>query len=154
MNKKTGRAFGGFLAACMLIASPAMATEPLNNNAIFTGSPHRGDHSTYGILDVNATVQFAAFESISPSGDVDYQVISCQNDAAPKVKKIELSFTHAQGDIDMCVYTLAGTLIGCSTGTTNNEIVDLSGVNWKTVVLKVYGYAGATNPRYDIQFWC
>jgi hypothetical protein len=53
----------------------------------------------------------------------------------------------------MYVYDLAGNLLGISQGVTDHERVDVSGFGIQLVVVKVYGYNGATND-YGLHIEC
>jgi hypothetical protein len=89
-------------------------------------------------------------EAISPTGDVDYLVVTCGADI---MDKITVSYTHANGDIDMQVYTLGGALVGGSYGVTGSESVSVLAQSRNAFVLKVYGYAGAVN-QYGLGIFC
>ncbi len=62
--------------------------------------------------------------------------------------RIDLRFTHADGDIDVCLVDSSGTLLTCSQSYTDNEYIDYIVSNPGTYYIKVYyGNAGNT---YDL----
>jgi len=91
-----------------------------------------------------------SMESISPSGDVDYLTLICGKGL---ITQARINFTGASGDLDMQVYKLDGTFLGGSYGTGNDEIVNTSSAARNALMMKVYGYNGATN-TYTIIFDC
>ncbi len=78
------------------------------------------------------------------SGDVDYYRIQLGSTGDSR-NYIKTNFTHSQGDIDMELYNSAGSLVGSSRGSGNEERISLSGQSAGTYYVKVYGYGGATN---------
>jgi hypothetical protein len=120
------------------------ALEPANNQA-----PWRitGNDANSGRFDT--TVYYSQIggagwqsENIASSSDVDYLFFVCPGTL--KVREVAISFTHSKGDLDVEAYDVAGRLLGTSTGTTNSESVGVSAFGLNAVVLKVYGYNGAT----------
>jgi hypothetical protein len=144
----TGTVLLGTLVASPKPCAASDESEPLNNTAPWTLSQFRGP--VYNYISEGSGRGWGFPESISPTGDVDYLIMSCANTT---LKSVMISFTHAFGDLDMCAYTLSGSTIGCSTGVTNNETIQLTPQAKNAIVLKVYGYAGATNP-YSININC
>ncbi|MFC1494574.1 hypothetical protein ACFL6W_04775 [Thermodesulfobacteriota bacterium] len=67
---------------------------------------------------------------------------------------VKISFNHAEGDIDLCLYKqLNPSLyqkIGCSDSSSNVEEISLSGLEGGTYIIKVYGYYNAINPDYTL----
>lgn len=63
---------------------------------------------------------------------------------------VRLTFTHAQGDLDVELYNASGALLGRSQGTTNSEALSLANRAAGTYYVRVYGYRGATNPTYSL----
>jgi len=89
--------------------------------------------------------------SITPSGDIDWFEFTLLSNAMVG-DKIEVLFTHSQGDIDVGLYSdPAGSPIMTGTSSTDNEVFSISGLTAGTYYLKVYGYAGATN-TYSLRF--
>ncbi len=88
--------------------------------------------------------------TISSSSDVDYITLMCRGD---KVKTASITFKDSDGDLDIKVYDLDGKSLGGGTSTTNNETVNVASKNLTGVVIKVYGYQGATN-KYSLSNPC
>jgi hypothetical protein len=62
--------------------------------------------------------------------------------------QVDLLFTHADGDIDVCLFDGFGVGLTCSTSTTDNEFIDTEVPGPGTYYIKVYyGNAGNT---YDL----
>lgn len=64
--------------------------------------------------------------------------------------KVLISFLHSQGDIDLALYSAAGSRLRLSNGVTNSETVSLNGLAAGTYFIRAYGYLGATNPAYSL----
>ena len=65
---------------------------------------------------------------------------------------VELSFLHAEGDLDLFAYQGAGAApIAQSTSTSDTERLDLSGFEGR-IVFRVFGFANASNERYGFSF--
>jgi hypothetical protein len=150
-------AIGAF--SCLVFASGAVAaSEPINNNYPWmygTNGVWNGDMSVYASLDSPSSI-WNFYEDISPTGDVDYHVMSCgrpYNGGNGTVASVRVDFTHSLGDIDIYVYNTKGTVLGTSQGVGNYEEVNVSSQNLSTVILKVYGYAGAVN-NYQLMLNC
>jgi hypothetical protein len=60
-------------------------------------------------------------------------------------------FQHASGDIDVQLYDATGTFLRGSGSTSNSESISLEGLIPGEYSVKVFGYAGATNPQYQLQ---
>ena len=61
-------------------------------------------------------------------------------------------FQHASGDIDVQLYDATGTSFLRSSGSiSNSENISLDGLLPGEYYVKVFGYAGATNPQYKLQ---
>jgi hypothetical protein len=63
---------------------------------------------------------------------------------------VSLSSVHAQGDLDMELYSSMGVRLRVSQGITGNEVISLAGFAPGEYYVHVYGYRGATNPRYSL----
>ncbi|WP_202921233.1 pre-peptidase C-terminal domain-containing protein [Anatilimnocola aggregata] len=63
---------------------------------------------------------------------------------------VSLTFLNSQGDLDLELYGASGQRLKASQSTANSERVSLSGLTAGTYYLRVYGYQGATNPRYSL----
>lgn len=109
-------------------------------------------------LESNDTLTTAANLGTGDRVESDLSIHAPGNDdyyrwIAPAVGNavVTVSFQHALGDIDVAVYDHAGTLLGSSTGTGNSEQVTIPGiVPGEEFYIRVYGYAGAVNPTYDL----
>jgi hypothetical protein len=56
---------------------------------------------------------------------------------------VQIAFTHSAGDLDLTAHR-GGEQIGISQGTGNSETIELDLTSGETVVIRVYGYSGAT----------
>ncbi len=101
--------------------------------------------------------------AISSATDVDYHVVTCGTMVHPItglaspgiISSIRIDFAHAQGDLDITVYSMEGAVLGTSNGMGNYEVVGLgTAANRSIAVLKVYGYRGAVNNNYGISLYC
>ncbi|HQR09287.1 MAG TPA: leishmanolysin-related zinc metalloendopeptidase [Gemmatales bacterium] len=63
---------------------------------------------------------------------------------------VAISSTSTQGDLDLELYNSAGTRIGVSEGSTNNESLSLDGVSAGTYYVHVIGWQGAVTPNYSM----
>jgi hypothetical protein len=63
---------------------------------------------------------------------------------------ISILFLQSQGDLDLTLYSDANSFITNSTGTVDNEQVTAFLVAGSAYKINVAGYAGATNPHYDL----
>ena len=101
---------------------------------------------------------FARASILAPPEDHTYENLSIHaslNDDYFRITASEtgtlsfdLAFQHAQGDVDMEIYNVSGTLLGRSESATDNENFSLSANAGDFYFVKVYGYEGATNPDY------
>ena len=60
---------------------------------------------------------------------------------APTGARVRIAFRHVAGDLDLAAESLAGDPIATSEGVRDEEVV----VGYGTFVVRVYGYAGASN---------
>jgi hypothetical protein len=145
------------LAAALLLSLPATARagEPLNNTPPWsTLNPNQFDGDAQVFTTTAATGNLYS-QWINQTGDVDYIVLSCGNAIGGKgtVKQVQMSLTHANGDLDMTAYTTSGAVIASSTSTTNTETINVAAQNRGAIVLKVYGYNKAVN-LYGLTLTC
>ena len=63
---------------------------------------------------------------------------------------VNTSFSHSLGDIDLQLLDGNGQVIALSDSVTDNEQVTAVVVEGQTYVIRVYGYAGAVHPSYDL----
>jgi len=155
--------------ACVLVGTAFLASarssfamigsEPINNNPPWTvGFP-----AFWGPVSLltnynwqNGGATGFAHDAIDAVGDVDYLVMGCYSPSGQirnTIKELKITFTHANGDIDMDVFGMDGNLIGGSHGITNQELVDTSALNRSLLVLKVYGFNNAQN-SYTVFITC
>ncbi|CAD5956151.1 clostripain-related cysteine peptidase [Planktothrix agardhii] len=60
-------------------------------------------------------------------------------------------FQHSLGDVDVELYDATGTLLRGSGSTSNSENISLEGLLPGEYSVRVFGYAGATNPQYQLK---
>ncbi|MGK7952907.1 MAG: clostripain-related cysteine peptidase [Xenococcaceae cyanobacterium] len=67
---------------------------------------------------------------------------------------VEVFFWHDDGDIDIELYDSTGTaLLNYSSGVEDVEYISFEGLSAGEYFLNVYGFAGSTNPYYDLTFF-
>jgi len=86
-----------------------------------------------------ATVAAGDHAAAVCSGDDDW--FSVAADGRPLT--ITISFTHADGDLDLELTDTSGAVLGSSNGTSNTESVTLTTVSGRRYLVHVYGYRGA-----------
>lgn len=64
---------------------------------------------------------------------------------------ITVRFSHDQGDLDIQLFDSAGQLVNFSNSATDTERMSLAELPAGEYILAVYGYQGASNPRYSIE---
>lgn len=150
MNKLHKLTIVGLAALMGTVAGEgvSMAVEPIDNTNPATSFAY-GPASLYNCTG-GGQCWAAGIDTISPAGDVDYQVVVCG--AATKISKIHVNLVNS-GDLDIQVYRLDGVLLGSSTGTTSDEWVNFATPTYNALLLKVYGFGSATN-TYGIDLYC
>jgi hypothetical protein len=131
------------LGCTLATVQPAFANEPTNNNYSWSGganTPWTGNMTVFSTYNMWTT--WPNKEAISPSNDVDYLLMTC-GDA--KIYVTGINLVGANGDLDVQFYTPNGTYLGSAAGTGDSETYTFSGFNYSTLVIRVYGYNGATN---------
>ena len=86
------------------------------------------------------------------SGDDDWYNFTLPN-LPTSGDEISIEFDHQLGDLDIALYDSRNRVIATSTGVSNSETISLAGLGLNTesvYYLQVYGYAGASNPEYDL----
>ena len=136
-----------FAAAAVAWSVPGFALEPGNDKLPWNTF---GSFDTSVYSSTGGASRFQSYEQIASSTDVDYVVVTC---AGRPVRSVSIEFTHAKGDLDMVAFDLAGAQLGKSNGTTNVEVVNVQGQGKQVVVMKVYGFQGATG-AYDVVIGC
>lgn len=63
---------------------------------------------------------------------------------------VSIGFTHSNGDLDLQLYSSAGTRLATSESETNAERISLANRPAGTYLVRVYGYNGARNPQYSL----
>jgi len=150
-NTGTKFAIGLFVAMSGLAigSREAQAADPGDVFPGSTGTSFFGDTYIYE-CSASACTTINTFQGISPSGDVDYIIASC---GYGKVTSVQVNIAPGGGDLDMGVYRFSQAVIGTSQGVGSTETVNTSGANLGTVVVKVYGYNGATG-SYGLTVSC
>ena len=151
--RNTGKKFTmGLLVALSGLAlgsREARAADPGGTFPGSTGTSYFGDTYIYECSTLGCTT-INTFQSISPSGDVDYIIAAC---GYGKVTSIKLWIAPGGGDLDLGVYKFSQALIGTSAGVGSTELVNTSAANLGAVVVKVYGFSGATG-SYGLTVSC
>lgn len=65
---------------------------------------------------------------------------------------VSLNFAQSAGDLDLTLFDANGTQIRSSTTTADSERISLNGLQGGTYFIRVSGFAGATQPAYDLEF--
>ncbi len=120
------------------ITSPESAPDVYEPNDSFAGATYLGSIS--GSTELNGL-------NIETSTDQDYFLFTASGSGTATV---DLSFLHAQGDIDLSIYDSGEQFLIASTSSTDDEHVDFSVTAGQSYYVQVYGFAGATNPNYDM----
>jgi hypothetical protein len=85
--------------------------------------------------------------SIDAPADTDYFHFTASTAGAAV---ITVRFSTAQGDLDFAIYDSAQQLVNVSSGTGDVESLTLTVVPGAAYYVHVYGYAGDTNPAYEL----
>ncbi|MCZ7683656.1 MAG: hypothetical protein M5U28_34740 [Sandaracinaceae bacterium] len=102
--------------------------------------------------DTQATARTISF--VSDVGSFDGVVCASDDDwiaipmSGPGRIEILVTFTHASGDIDIQLYDPAGTRIGSSLGTDDDEAIDVMVSGGGTYALRVYAYGDGNSEGY------
>jgi len=91
--------------------------------------------------------RFESGLSVHEPNNADYYRFTAGGDGTLSVN---LSFSHAQGDVDVQLLSAAGTYLTGSGSTTDNESFSYPVTRATTYYVYVYGYAGALNPSYSL----
>jgi V8-like Glu-specific endopeptidase len=120
------------------------STDPGQNIASYLREPNDSLTSAT-LLDLVALKTYSGL-SIASNTDVDYFKVK---NSSYKRFKVSLSFKHAEGDLDLKVYSAKGSLLKSSTGSRDSETVSFytSG----DFIVQVYGYKGA-KASYGLAF--
>jgi hypothetical protein len=143
------RLFSGLLLGAFLLApTPGNAMEPGNDQGTWKHPYGNMDLTFYTTAAPGS--RWGGVETISSSSDVDYVLMACNG---RNVTGVDIALDAGAGDLDIHVYDLAGNLLGSSGGVTSYETVYLSAFTKQAVMIKVYGYAGATG-SYQPAVYC
>lgn len=74
------------------------------------------------------------------------------NGAGVAGHEVAMTFSHAQGDLDIWLFDSDFEQLQASTSASDDESISLEGVAPGTYYLAVAGYNGATNPSYILRF--
>ncbi len=125
----------GFIATPITILAAA-AEDAFEQNDSFSTAAYIGtDSRTLSNL------------TIDQAFDDDYFAWTAPIDGTVTVNTI---FSHSLGDIDLQLLDGDGQVIALSDSVTDNEQVTAVVVEGQTYVIRVYGYAGAVHPTYDL----
>jgi hypothetical protein len=84
------------------------------------------------------------------AGDPDYFRLNLLQ-AGGATDRVNISFVHALGDVDMQLLAADGsTILRSSAGVGDSEEISLSGLAAGSYFVWVYGFAGASNPTYSL----
>lgn len=89
--------------------------------------------------------------SIHSSADQDwfrFQLLNLGREA----HYVALNFSHVVGDLDLALFDASGNLLRSSNTTQDRELISLNGLVGGTYFVRVSGFAGATQPLYDLEF--
>ncbi len=124
---------------------------PRDQDATHTGDA--SDNGNTGCQD-DPLEDNDSMDSARPVSAGNYNDLAiCEEDSdwfeidASQVSRVSISFTHANGDLDMKLYDSNGSRIDSSESTGDQESIELSsqGITSGTYYVEVYGYDGATN---------
>ncbi len=68
------------------------------------------------------------------------------------LSSVSISFLNAEGDLDMELYNVSGKKLRSSTSSSDGEAISLVGLAAGTYYVRVFGFAGASNPEYFLDF--
>jgi Lysyl oxidase/Bacterial pre-peptidase C-terminal domain len=121
----------------LLIDGPAIPPDAYEPNDSFATA-----------YDFGTTEHFAAAGlSIHASGNDDYYKLMAP---ATGPLFIDLSFTHALGNLDVQVLDAAQNVVASSQSISNQEHLEIAATAGQAYVIHVFGVAGATNAQYDL----
>jgi hypothetical protein len=140
---------GLFVAGMLMAPAAGNAMEPQNDAAPWKWSALTGDTTMYS-SDQPSRWTWWWWEEVASSSDVDHVLLTCNGRT---VLAAGIQFYHSKGDLDIYVYDIAGNLLGSSQGVADTERVDVRAFGKQAVVVKVYGYNGATG-RFGPQVDC
>jgi hypothetical protein len=134
----------------LMLSGQSSAIEPDNTGTWAGTADYLG--TLAGAFTIAGFFSISNADSLT-ANDVDYHLIACKTPGR-KVKNIQVTFNHSDGDVDIVVKSLDGAFSQTSQGTTDVEQILLTAQSFNAVQLKVYGFQGAANPNYGIFFQC
>jgi hypothetical protein len=151
---KTGLSFAAALTSIVGLTQSASAVEPTDNNAPWSTMMWGGEAYIYQCGFANGGCQVASNEEVSANGDVDYFAVQC---GSSNIKQVQITMANqGWGSKDLDIEVRKPNyqyVVGTSTGTGLTETVNTGAANMNSLVLKVYGYNGASN-TYSILVTC
>ena len=132
-------------------ANPSYALSVAATPATVSGDRFENNDTAATATDLRTISGTTAESSLSiEAGDPDWYRFTL-GAAGRSGDKATITFTHAQGDLDLALYASNGTtLLSQSNGVANSEEVSLAGLSAGTYYLRVYGYDNAANPSYAL----
>lgn len=98
--------------------------------------------------DLGSTNQARNSLNIHSSSDVDFFKFVPNGTGAAQIR---LSFSQADGDVDMQLLNASGTVIASSTSSTSNELITQNVSRGDVYYVRVFGKAGSDNEGYALQ---
>jgi len=146
------------LGSVVTLALPGEAAEPGNNTFPYDFTGRRIElQSLLAPPPDHSTITYGGVDAISPAGDQDYILLTCQGNTIKEVR-VNGFYNRPNSpptpDIDIRIYDLGGHHIGTSSSTTSEEWVDVSGLGHVSLYLKVYGFNNATTSSYQVAISC
>ncbi|MEX2308755.1 MAG: lysyl oxidase family protein [Pirellulales bacterium] len=112
------------------------------------GDAFEPNNSFTAAYDLGIVGDFSASGlSIHAPGNEDYYKITAADDGNIEIL---ISFLHAQGDIDLAVFSASETLVASSDSTTDDEFVSIAAMRGETYYVNVYGFGDDINPAYEM----
>ncbi|GCL34680.1 hypothetical protein PA905_39060 [Planktothrix agardhii CCAP 1459/11A] len=117
-----------------------------NNNGIADSLEENDTRETATLISLGYYGNLANIQSKDP----DWYRFDLPGNQAPG-SNITIDFQNSLGDLDFYLYDQNNSLVGSSTsGSNDTESIPLSGLGAGTYYAQVVGYAGATNPNYEL----
>jgi hypothetical protein len=146
------------LGILVTLALPGEAAEPGNNTFPYEFTGRRIElQSLLAPPPNNSTITYGSVDAISPVGDQDYILLSCQGNTIKEVRVNDFynkPNSPPTPDIDIRLYDLGGTIVGQSLSVTSEERIDVSALGHVSLYLKVWGFNGATTSSYQVAISC
>jgi RHS repeat-associated protein len=101
-------------------------------------------------LSRNESVLLSELSGLATQADDDWYRLNVLPDR--NTLAVDVQFSHDAGDIDLELYDADGNFVTSSTSTTDNESLNEFLSTAGTYYLRVFGFGGETNTRYDLQW--